>query len=180
MVNRTLARRYAVAIAALARDQDAVDPVRDDLQTIVGVLGVPGLIHDFFVSPVVDRPSKERMLAQAFEGKLHPIALHSMLLLVRKRREGLLGTIVSEFLALEREARGVETLTIQSAHPLEPADRARLLARLEATYGKKFELTEVVEPSLIGGFRIMMGDRRIDATISGRLNALARDLAQTA
>lgn len=79
---------------------------------------------------------------------------------------------------MERAARGVEIVTIQSARPLAAADRTRLLAQLEAIYRKKFEVTEVVNPSLIGGLRIVMGDRRIDATISGRLSALARDLAQ--
>lgn len=178
MVNQTLARRYALAVTQLAREQNAVERVSADLQCVFGVIGEPGLIHDFFVSPVVDRPAKERLLAQAFEGKIHPIALHSLLLLIRKRREALLGAILAEYLALERAARGVEIVTIQSARPLAAADRTRLLAQLEAIYRKKFEVTEVVNPSLIGGLRIVMGDRRIDATISGRLNALARDLAQ--
>jgi F-type H+-transporting ATPase subunit delta len=54
-----------------------------------------------------------------------------------------------------------------------------LVARLESVYGKKFEVTEVVDPSLIGGLRLMMGDRRIDDSISGRLNTLARELSQS-
>jgi F-type H+-transporting ATPase subunit delta len=46
-------------------------------------------------------------------------------------------------------------------------------------YGKKFEVKEVVDPRLIGGLRIRMGDRRIDASISGRLDSLARELSTT-
>ncbi len=180
MVNQTLARRYAVAIAQLAREQDAVERVTADLRGVSRTIGEPGLIHDFFVSPVIDRPAKERVLLQVFESRLHQVALHSLLLLVRKRREALLGAIVTEYLALERAARGVEVLTISSARPLGGPERSRLISRLEDFYGKKFEVTEIVDPSLIGGLRIMMGDRRIDATISGRLNALARELAQTA
>ena len=178
VVNQTLARRYALAIAQLAHEQHAVERVSADLQTVCGVIGELGLIHDFFISPVVDRPAKERVLAQAFDGKIHSIALHSLLLLVRKRRETLLGAILTQYQALERAARGAEVVTVQSARPLAASDRTRLLARLEAVYRKKFEVTEAVNPSLIGGLRIMMGDRRIDATISGRLNALARDLAE--
>ena len=179
MVNQTLARRYALAIAALAREQNAVDRVSADLQTVSGILSEPGIVHDFFVSPVIDRPAKERTLSEIFDAKLHPVALHSVLLLVRKRREPLLAAIVAEYLALERAARGAETLTIESARPLDRTEYARLIARLEAVYGKKFEVTEVVDPSLIGGLRLMMGDRRIDDSISGRLNALARELLQT-
>lgn len=179
MVNQTLARRYAIAISSLAREQDSVERVGADLKTIDAALGAPGLVRDFFESPVIDRPSKERALREVFDGKVHPIALHSLLLLVRKRRESFLGTIVAEYLALERKARGVELLTLETARPLAPAEHESLLARLETVYGKKFEVTEVVDPSLIGGLRIMMGDRRIDASISGRLDALARELSQT-
>jgi F-type H+-transporting ATPase subunit delta len=178
MVNQRLARRYAIAVAALAREQDAVDRVSADLQMLSAMIGAPGLINDFFESPVVDRPYKERVLADALDRKVHPIALHALLLLVRKRREILLKAIVAEYLALERAARGVEKLTLQSARSLDRDEYARLIARLESLYGKKFEVTEVVDPQLIGGLRIVMGDRRIDATISGRLRALARELSQ--
>jgi F-type H+-transporting ATPase subunit delta len=177
MVNQTLARRYAIAVATLAREQNAVDRVSADLQMLAGVVGAPGLVNDFFESPVIDRPSKERVLAETFNGKVHPIALHALLLLVRKRREVLLKAIVAEYLALERRARGAETLRLESARRLDRDELSRLVAKLESFYGKKFEVSEVVDPRLIGGLRIMMGDRRIDDSISGRLNALARDLS---
>jgi F-type H+-transporting ATPase subunit delta len=176
VVNQTLARRYAIAIATLAREQDAVERVSADLQAILSGIGGSKRIREFFESPVIDRPSKERVLAQAFEGKVHPIALHALLLLVRKRREPFLSAIVAEYLALEREARGIERLTLETARPLDPAEYDRLVARLEQLYSKKFEVTQVVDPSLIGGLRLMMGDRRIDASISGRLDGLAREL----
>jgi F-type H+-transporting ATPase subunit delta len=179
MVNQTLARRYAIAVARLAREQEAVDRVSGDLQMLAGMIGSPGLINDFFESPVIDRPFKERVLGEAFEGKVHPIALHALLLLVRKRREVLLKTIVAEYLTLERAARGAETLRLESARRLDSAELSRLVAKLESLYGKKFEVTEVVDPRLIGGLRIMMGDRRIDDSISGRLGALARELSLT-
>jgi F-type H+-transporting ATPase subunit delta len=178
MVNQTLARRYAIAIATLAREQNAVERVSADLQTFADVISAPGLIRDFFESPVVDRPFKERTLSEVFDGKVHPIALHALLLLIRKRREVLLKAIVAEYLALERAVRGAETLTLESARTLDRQELSRLVTKLEAIYGKKFEVTEVVDPRLIGGLRMMMGDRRIDDSISGRLDSLARDLLQ--
>jgi F-type H+-transporting ATPase subunit delta len=178
MVNETLARRYAIAVMMLAREQCAVERVGADLATISSAIGDEGLVHEFFVAPVVERRAKEQVLRETFEDRVHPIALHTLLLLVRKRRESLLAAIVAEYLALQRTARGVEKLALQSAHPLDQEERSRLVARLEQLHGKKFEVTEVVDPQLIGGLRIMMGDRRIDATVAGRLNALARELAQ--
>ncbi|HZY96785.1 MAG TPA: ATP synthase F1 subunit delta [Candidatus Cybelea sp.] len=177
MVNRTLARRYAIAIQSLARDENAPDRVGADLSAVATALEEPGAIHDFFVAPVIARPEKERVLLRVFDGKVHSIALHALLLLVRKRREPLLGAIVAEYLDLERAAHGAQTLTLTSARKLDRAEYQQLIARLERLYGKMFEVTEVVDPDLIGGVRIMMGDRRIDASISGRLDSLARELS---
>jgi F-type H+-transporting ATPase subunit delta len=179
VVNQTLARRYAIAISSLARDQNVVERVGDDLAAAARAIGENATVAEFFVAPVIGRPEKERVLIETFEGRIHTIALHALLLLVRKRRERLLAAIVAEYRALERAARGVETLTLQSARPLDRAEYSKLIARLEGAYGKKFEVTEVVDPALIGGLRLTMGDRRIDASISGRLGALARELAHT-
>jgi F-type H+-transporting ATPase subunit delta len=180
VVNRTLARRYAVAIASLARERGIAERIGADLETIAGAIGSRGLVHEFFVSPVIDRPQKERLLTQAFEARVDPVALHALLLLVRKRRETLLEAVVAEYLELQRAARGAETLVLTSARPLERSEYARLIETLERNYGKKFEVTETIEPALIGGVRLGMGDRRIDASIAGRLDSLARDLSITA
>jgi F-type H+-transporting ATPase subunit delta len=180
VVNAVLARRYATAVASLAQQRGIVDAIGADLAAIAAAIGERGAIYDFFVAPVVDRREKERVLAESFEGRVDPIALHTLLLLVRKRRETLLGAVVNAYRALQREARGAETLTVQSARPIERDEYRSLIERLEQLYGKKFEVTERVDPDLIGGLRIFLGDRRIDASIAGRLEALARELATTA
>jgi F-type H+-transporting ATPase subunit delta len=131
---------------------------------------------NFFLSPVIERGQKEATLVAAFEGKAHPIALHAMLLLVRKRREGLLRQIVREYGALELAARGLEPLTITSAKPLEEAELRQLVSQLEKIYDRKFEVTQRVQPDLIGGVRILMGDRRVDGSVEGRFAELARTL----
>jgi F-type H+-transporting ATPase subunit delta len=177
MVNETLARRYAIAVASLAQERKAVDRVGEDLATIASAIGERGEIHDFFVAPVIQRDQKERVLRNAFQGKVDEIALNTLLLLVRKRREGLLGAIVAQYRSLQLSARGVEMLRLTSARDLEEAEVESILAQLQRQYAKKFEVTRVVDPSVIGGVRILMGDRRIDATIAGRLEALARELS---
>ena len=176
MVNQTLARRYATAIFQLAGEQGAVDQVGSELRILSDAIEDNESALNFFLSPVVERAQKEQTLTAAFEGKAHPIALHAMLLLVRKRREALLRQIVREYGALELAARGLEPLTITSAKPLEAAELRQLVAQLEKIYDKKFEITQRVQPDLIGGVRILMGDRRVDGSVEGRFQELARTL----
>jgi F-type H+-transporting ATPase subunit delta len=180
VVNRTLARRYAIAAIAVAAQGGNVKRVGSDLAAVAQAIGRHGLVHDFFVAPVIERGEKERVLNQIFEERIDPVALHTLLLLVRKRREALLGTIVEEYLALERAGRGAQTLDLESARALDDAEYRALIEKLERVYGKKFEVTQRINADLIGGLRLLMGDRRIDATVAGRLDALARQLHTTA
>jgi F-type H+-transporting ATPase subunit delta len=176
MANETLARRYATAVFALATDQNAVARVSEDLDAIVKAIEENALTKGFFVAPIIDRKEKERVLLATFEGKVHDVALHTLLLLVRKRRETLLSALVAEYRKIEMHARGAEPLTIATAKELPQNELHAMVERLERIYGKKFDVNVRIDPSLIGGVRITMGDRRIDGTVAGRLEELARTL----
>jgi len=176
MVSEKLARRYANAVFSAAGDTGAVDRVGADLAAIAAAIDGDPLMRDFFLSPVISRADKERALLAGFDGKVHDVALHTLLLLVRKRRERVLSALVPEYLKLQMAARGTDALTITAARRLSDDELRALVARLEHLYGKKFDVAQVVDPALIGGVRVTMGDRRIDGTISGQLDALARTL----
>jgi F-type H+-transporting ATPase subunit delta len=176
MHNETLARRYATAIFTLASNTRAVDRVGRDLASVAKAIYGNDDVRRFYLSPVFERKKKETLLLAAFEGKIHEIALHALLLLVRKRREALLRAISIEYGKLALAAAGKEPLEIVSARPLDKKAVAAIVARLEAVYGTSFAVTQRTDPALLGGLRITMGDRRIDGSLAGRLEELARSL----
>lgn len=176
MANETVARRYADAIFDLASEQRAVERVGTDLDAVAAAIRSNSHTTDFFLAPIIDRSEKERLLLTALRDSAHDVALHALLLLVRKRRMNLLGEIVKQYRVLELRARGVEPLTIMSAREIAPRERDAMLERLERIYAKKFDVTVRHDPKLIGGVRIAMGDRRIDGSILGRLEDLSRTL----
>ncbi len=176
MANEKAARRYATAIFALAREAQLETRVGEELKSVSDAIDGDAALRDFFVSPVLSRTIKERALSATFGTKVHEIVAHSVVLLVRKRRETLLGEIVRQYHAIERAARGGEPLTVTTARPLSPGDLDALVAQLERRFGKKFDVETTVDPHAIGGVRVMMGDRLIDATVAGRLDDLARNL----
>lgn len=180
MANQTLARRYAIAVYSLAAQADAVDRIGEDLQRIFDGIEGNDEVRRFFFAPIIDRYRKEQVLATAFEGRVDDVALHTLLLLVRKHRESLLRTLLEQYRALEMSGRGVEALTVTSARPLSEHELATIAGRVEGIYGRRFEAHLVVDSQLVGGIRITMGDRRVDGTIAGRLEQLARTLSATA
>jgi F-type H+-transporting ATPase subunit delta len=176
VASEKLARRYASAIFSLAGERGNADRVGDDLARIRDVLDGDASIHTFFVAPIVDREEKQNALTVAFGKSVDELALNSLLLMVRKRRESLFADVVDEYRKLQLAARGEELIVLTSAQPLSKDELEKTVARLQALYSKKFEVRQVVDPNVIGGVRILMGDRRIDGTVAGRLDTLARTL----
>ena len=176
MPNETLARRYATAVFQLAQESGRIGAVQHDLHTFAGALAADAAVRRFYRSPVIDRKEKESIVAGAFD-KLDPIALHTVLLLIRKRREALVDEIVRQFDDLERSARGAQLLRVASARPLPKAELDAIVRRLADAFHTSFDVTPTVDPQLIGGVRITMGDKAADGTVEGRLEDIARLLS---
>ena len=176
MANETLARRYATAVFQLAAEANVVPEVGHDLHTFAAALAADADVNAFFRSPVVDRKEKATVIAEAFD-RLHEIALHTILVLIHKRREALAPEMVAQYDVLEREARGAQTLRVTTARPLEQAEIDAIVAKLTDAFKTPLDVTQAVDPTLIGGVRLTVGDKRIDGTISGRLDDLARMLS---
>ncbi len=176
MQNETLARRYATAIFNIAKGSNTVDAVGRDLGSIADAIASSDDVRRFYLSPVVQRKEKAAILESVFGTRVDVTALHALLLLVRKRREALLAPIVSEYAKLARDAAGKEPLEVVSARALDATELSGIVARLQRSYGKSFEVTQRVDPGLLGGVRITMGDRRIDGSLAGRLDELSREL----
>jgi F-type H+-transporting ATPase subunit delta len=175
MQNATVARRYATAIFNLAKQANAIDATGTDLHRAADAIYGKDDIRRFYLSPVFGRKKKEEVLQLAFKS-LGDLALHSLLLLVRKRRESLLAPIVHEYDKLALESAKKEPLEIVSARPLSPKELDDIVARLARTYNQAFEVTSSTDPELLGGIRITMGDKRIDGSLAGRLDELSRQL----
>jgi F-type H+-transporting ATPase subunit delta len=176
MANERLARRYATAVFSLARDANAADRIGTDLKSIADAIFKNEDAKSFFLAPIIDRADKERALAASFEGRVHEIALHTLLLLVRKHREALLPEVVEQYARLQMQARGAEPLLVTTAKALSDDALRSIVSRLEKTYRTTFDATQRIDPQLIGGLRLTLGDRRIDGTVAGRLDELSREL----
>lgn len=180
MANERLARRYATAVFSLAKDAQSVDLVGADLRVLARALVQDDASQRFFLSPVIQRAEKERVLTAAFAKNVHIIALHTVLLLVQKHREALLLEIIRQYELLQLRSRGAEPLLVTTPKALSESALRDIVSRLEKMYHTQFETTQKVDPELIGGLRITLGDRRIDGTVAGRLEELSRELFASA
>jgi F-type H+-transporting ATPase subunit delta len=172
----TAARRYAEAAFDLARGEEAVDGWADDLRlaaTIVGEERIERVVDN----PAIPLEERERAIDAAFEGKVREPVRRLVALLLRRGRGSLLPGVSREFDRLRNRERGIVTAVVTSAAPLSDEDlaavRRRITAMRDAT---SVEIEQQVDPALIGGLMVRVGDRLIDATVRGRLERLRTQL----
>ena len=171
----TIARPYAEAAFSLARDQNAL-PVWSQMLKLAATVVADARIADALDNPKLDAPAKESLLLSICGDRLNPEGRNFVRLLVEADRIALMPAIASLFDTLKDEADGVAKATIETAFPLEGTDLADLTAALERRFKRKVEATVVVNPDLVGGARITVGDNVIDGTVQERLRAMAVQL----
>jgi F-type H+-transporting ATPase subunit delta len=176
MAIETLARRYSAALFAVAQDAGALDNVVREVDAVVAALASDPALQEFFASPVIDRVLKTKILRDSFHGRVGEIVENFLILLVRKRREALFQTIARQMHELRDADTGTSVATIATPRPLEPSELADLARRLSHVYKRTIVPAAKVEPELLGGLVLQVGDRYVDGSVSGKLEELRRHL----
>lgn len=169
----TIARPYAEAAFRLAREQNALPAWSDALALIDAVVAEPQ------VAALIDSPGAaqlEGVIIGAVGKHLSGEARNLVQVLAQNRRLGVVAQIRESYEALRREHEGAMEATVVSALPLADGQLQALVATLEKKYGRKITAKVELDPQLIGGLKIMVGDKVIDATVRGKLDAMAAAL----
>ena len=171
----TIARPYAEAAFALAKEQNAL-PVWSQMLKLASDVVADPRMAEALDNPKLDAPAKESLLLSIAGDRLNAEGRNFVRVLVEADRIALMPTIASLFDALKDDADGVAKATIETAFPLEGNDLAELTAALERRFKRKIEPEVVVKPELIGGARITVGDNVIDGTVQEQLRAMTVQL----
>lgn len=185
MSDSSVAGRYARALYLLVQKQTAksgqpilpvLDQTLEELQGVV-TLAAPGTrAGKFFMDPQVSPADRRRVLDQALQGKVLPSVRVFADLLLRKKRLVLVKAVAREFRSIVERAKGLDRATVVSAVALNNDERDRLHRELEKVTGKKIVLEAQVDPTLIGGAYVRIGDRVIDRSVKNLLSSIANQL----
>ena len=171
----TIARPYAEAAFALARESNALPVWSSMLRYASGVIADPAMAK-MLDNPKFTAGDKKSLLLSVCGDKLDAMGRRFVEVLVDADRLAVLPQIAALFDDLKNEAEGVATAQIDSAFPLTDAQVAELKGALEKRFGKKIEATVNVDPELVGGARITVGDTVIDASVRAQLQSMANQL----
>ena len=172
MTNTRVASRYAKSLLELAIEKNALEEIYKDMQLFSKTCQSN---YDFLLmlkNPIINHNKKKAILYKVFDGKVNESTLAIFDVITRKNRESVLPAIAEEFINLYRQYNGIDKVVVTSSVPLTSELREKLIKSVKERTGKKVDLTEKVDPNLIGGFVLQIGDRMMDNSIKSKLKAL--------
>ena len=173
----TIARPYAEAVFRLAKEGNALAAWSEKLAFIAAVSQDPQM-QAAIGNPKVTASDIERLLLAICGERIDGAARNLIQLLMRNRRLAVLPQIREQFEKLKLEDEGKLDARISSAYPLDDAQRAQLVNLLSSRFKRKINATVTVDPELIGGIKVEVGDKVWDASVRGRLQAMAVTLTK--
>jgi F-type H+-transporting ATPase subunit delta len=176
MPRKVSGKWYAQAMFELALEKNELESCWKGLQQISQFTADESFMA-LLENPKVPFEAKERLLQEKLVG-LHPFIITLALLLVSKDGLRLAGDIASQYQLLFDAHRGIEHAEVTTAIPLDERDKEILSKRVGEIMGRKVTLDLHVDPSILGGFIVRIGDTLIDGSIRQNLESLGKNLLE--
>ncbi len=170
---RSASLQYANALADIALEQGAAEPVLKQLSEFGAAFAESAELRTFLATPGVTREAKhgviEKLVARMGASK---VIRNFLFVMIDNQRTSLLPDILTAFQEAIRRRQGVAEAEVSSATNLNEAQKAQLLQTLERLTGKKIQAKYALEPELLGGAVVRIGDTIYDGSLRSRLNEM--------
>lgn len=176
----SIAETYAEALYELADAGGATDAVLEEVEAFRELMEKDTAFADFMMNPAMDAEVRRAFLEKHFRGKFGDLFLNTLLVVNRKGRTALLPLICEHYRAAHERARNEVDVEVTSAVPLNDTSRRAVLEAMARVTGKTARLVERVDPSILGGLVVRIGDRKFDASLVRRLEGIRETLLERA
>lgn len=166
------ASRYAKAWMEEALQNGSVDEALRDIATITSTVDGSRDLSLFLKNPIHSRGVKQSVLDEIFKGKVSTQTMNVLNLLVAKGRVGELHAICTSFTSQHQKASGIVEASVSSPIALSQDEQNAVAKALETSLKKRVILTAHVDPSLIGGIKVRIGDQVVDGSVRHQLDVL--------
>lgn len=171
-----VARVYADAMLALAEEGGQADELGEELAALADVYRRDPDFERFVASPLVDAEERQASLERMLRGRASDLLVDSLQVMNRKGRLGLLPAVAQTYRHTLHRRRGRIEVQVASAVDLSEAHREQLRQAIRRRTGHEPVLEVTVDPSLLGGLVVRIGDQKIDASVATQLENLSRTL----
>jgi len=168
--------RYAKAILDIAQTSGKADAVNNDMKSIVTAVSESADLKDFLTSPIIKIEVKKSALSEIFSNVEKETNSLFHLLFENKRFE-ILEAIAIQYNKLFDESNGIEVAKVTTAFPITAELETKVLAKIAEFSNKKITIQNIVDPTIIGGFILRVGDQQYNASVASKLSELKREFS---
>ena len=176
MSSTRAAIRYAKAILDIASDKGVAQAVNNDMTLIASTIKSNKELSTFIENPTTKVEVKESALQEIF-ADTNAVTKSLFRLLFENKRFEILDSVALEYNNLFDESNGVEIAKVTTAIAMDLALEAKILAKIATFSDKKITIENTIDPSIIGGFILRIGDKQYNASVANRLQTLKRELS---
>lgn len=177
----TLAEIYARSLfdlADAAGGWPTIETIAGELEELLELTRTDARFNEFLASRTLPVSARAASLERVLKGRVHDLLVRFLLVLNKKRRLSHLHPIAAAFDAMAQERFGRVEVDVYTAEPIGPEERRSVGERLSKALGKEVIVHPYTEPSMIGGVRLRIGDRLVDASVATQLRRMRERLAQ--
>jgi len=176
MSSSMVAKRYALALLQIAREQQLLGVIEEELRVVKEVVQYNPDLKAVLKSSKLSIEKKKEIITQAF-ASVSVYVRNTLLILIDRHREDQIVDVANEFLALANEEMGIAEAEVTSTRALTDAERSALSSVFAAKIGKKsLRIENIVDSNLLGGVKLRIGNRIYDGSLRGKLDRLERKL----
>lgn len=169
------ALRYAKALLNLAKESKVESKVNADMQLIASTITTNNDLMILLNSPVIKASDKLKVLKNLFSTKIETVSLGLFDLLQENKRMNMLLSIAKQYSIIYDFLKRVQVAKVTTAVPLTKELETKVMDKIVELTGNKANLENIVNPSILGGFILRVGDVQYDASISNHLNELRKE-----
>lgn len=178
MIENAVARRYAQAFFAIAGEKNLLDQLEQELQQVAETINSYNELRILMNHQLVAPQDKKTMVDQVFSGAISESTLNFLHFVIDKYRITHLQEIYEAFVVYANDARNIADAQVRSATALSDEEVKAIEQNLVKVTGKNIRLSNEVDPNLIGGVVVRIGDKVIDGSLYRRLGRLKENLMQ--
>jgi F-type H+-transporting ATPase subunit delta len=168
-----VASRYAKSLLKIAIDENSLEDLHKDMQFVNNVCSQNKELVLLLKSPIVRTDKKSAILNEIFGKDISKVASSFISIILTKKREGILSDIAASFIDAYKIHKNIKTAQVTSAVALSKQQKDGVIAILKSTNNtESVDLTEIVDPAIIGGIILRVGDKQVDESIKRKLTNL--------
>ncbi len=179
MIKGAVAARYAQALFDVARDNNTVAETENELRGFMRLVDESRDLQQVLYNPQVPVELKKEIVRGAFGKALSGTTLNFLCLALDRRREPYLKSIAERFFGLANETRNIVEAEVTTALELSVVHKVNLMQVLSRMTGKELRIRYQVDPVILGGLVVRLGDRIIDGSVKRQLERLKDSIRET-